>query len=221
MKSQKGFVHVVLIIGLVIALVGALGFIYWQNFIREDLTSGKAETTQKSENATDLYAGWRSYASEGNGYSLKYPQTWSVVLPPDGDVVGVRNFDPTMKSDTEKDAGTNYPKGYKNIAIYTYANDDASDVNFRNMTGGLTTTEFYNKLGNSNVSTGALSYEPTDVRAITVNGMAAKSAKAIYTETDEDIYVLKNGTLYELSIYPYGGSSDKTIKAILDSFVIE
>lgn len=32
-KQQDGFAHAVLIIGLVVAILGALGFIFWQNFI--------------------------------------------------------------------------------------------------------------------------------------------------------------------------------------------
>lgn len=34
--KQNGFAHAVLIIGLMVALVGALGFIFWQNFIYEE-----------------------------------------------------------------------------------------------------------------------------------------------------------------------------------------
>lgn len=37
MKSQQsGFAHAFLIIGLVVALIGALGFVFWQNFIYKE-----------------------------------------------------------------------------------------------------------------------------------------------------------------------------------------
>lgn len=36
MKTQKGFAHAVLVIGLIVTLVGALGFIFWQNFIHKE-----------------------------------------------------------------------------------------------------------------------------------------------------------------------------------------
>lgn len=38
LQRQSGFAHAILIIGLVIALIGALGFIFWQNFINKEPT---------------------------------------------------------------------------------------------------------------------------------------------------------------------------------------
>lgn len=35
-QRQQGFAHAVIIIGLVIALISALGFIFWQNFIHKE-----------------------------------------------------------------------------------------------------------------------------------------------------------------------------------------
>lgn len=50
MTSQKGFAHAFLIIGLVIALIGALGFVFWQNFIYEEPTSEKISIIKSEEN---------------------------------------------------------------------------------------------------------------------------------------------------------------------------
>lgn len=49
MKKQQGFAHAVLIIGMVVALVGALGFIFWQNFIYEEPTLKETEVVQSSQ----------------------------------------------------------------------------------------------------------------------------------------------------------------------------
>lgn len=49
MNHQQGSMHTVVIIGLVIALIGSLGFIFWQNFVRDD---GVSSTTETSEQAT-------------------------------------------------------------------------------------------------------------------------------------------------------------------------
>ena len=44
MKSQQsGFAHAVVIIGLIVLLLGALGFIFWQNFISDKSEADKAK----------------------------------------------------------------------------------------------------------------------------------------------------------------------------------
>ncbi len=49
MKSQQsGFAHAFLIIGLVVALIGALGFVFWQNFIYEEPVVTKTEVVTES-----------------------------------------------------------------------------------------------------------------------------------------------------------------------------
>jgi hypothetical protein len=55
MTKQKGFAHTLLIIGLALTLMGALGFIFWQNFIyKEPVTTKtefvKGESDKKSSN---------------------------------------------------------------------------------------------------------------------------------------------------------------------------
>ena len=52
MTQQKGFAHAFLIIGLVIALLGALGFVYWQNFIYEEPTVTKTEVIKVDKDVT-------------------------------------------------------------------------------------------------------------------------------------------------------------------------
>ncbi len=51
MKSQQiGFAHAFLIIGLIVALVGALGFIFWQNFIHKEPVVTKTEVVKTDSN---------------------------------------------------------------------------------------------------------------------------------------------------------------------------
>jgi hypothetical protein len=83
MKSQQsGFAHAVLIIGLVVALIGALGFVFWQNFIYKEPVTANNETVivKKQVNTnepdantafTDL-AGWNARIPSG---SQKYELT--------------------------------------------------------------------------------------------------------------------------------------------------
>lgn len=51
MKKQYGFAHAFLIVGLVVALIGALGFIFWQNFINKE--PAKTETVTITKPAKD------------------------------------------------------------------------------------------------------------------------------------------------------------------------
>lgn len=45
--SQKGSAHVVIIVILVVALLGALGFVFWQNYLK-----GPSETSNSNDNST-------------------------------------------------------------------------------------------------------------------------------------------------------------------------
>lgn len=48
MQYQKGSVHMVAILGLIVALIVALGFTFWQNFMRAD-SSNNQQPVSKSE----------------------------------------------------------------------------------------------------------------------------------------------------------------------------
>ncbi len=49
MNKQQGSAHVILVVLLVVSLLGALGFIFWQNFIRKDELVKQAETVKATE----------------------------------------------------------------------------------------------------------------------------------------------------------------------------
>lgn len=48
-KSEIGSAHVVILSVLVVALIGALGFVFWNNFMKKDTPATKKETTSKVE----------------------------------------------------------------------------------------------------------------------------------------------------------------------------
>lgn len=50
---SQGFAHAVLIIGLVVALIGALGFVFWQNFIHEEPVRTELLKTEVTKNNGD------------------------------------------------------------------------------------------------------------------------------------------------------------------------
>lgn len=55
MTQQKGFAHAFLVIGLVVALAGTLGFICWQNFIHKEPIATKGEVIKmgSADKSTD------------------------------------------------------------------------------------------------------------------------------------------------------------------------
>lgn len=74
--TQKGSAHVVIVIVLVAALLGALGFIFWQNFMKE-----KPATDQTSTNKTETTPKLLT-ASFNEGFkantSFSYPENWTL-----------------------------------------------------------------------------------------------------------------------------------------------
>lgn len=88
MKSQKGFAHAVLIIGLVVALIGALGYIFWNNIQHKSSDSvGKTEKRNSDPERVSKPTDTPAVASElvskslmtsdNFGISYKMPSSWS------------------------------------------------------------------------------------------------------------------------------------------------
>lgn len=212
-SSQKGSAHIVIIVILVIALLGALGFVFWQNFIdKPTVKNDESSRTEDTKNQSqDEYADWKTYTSTRDGYSIKYPADWLAINETSNDGVYIRNFDPSSRPAEDSAHNKNYPKDYINLRVLK---TEANDGIFM----GSTATEWYAQLGVSTVSNGPVSYIPDTVTGYTIHDMSVKKTKSVFTETNEDIFLLKNGALYNISLYPYGASDNTTVKKILDSF---
>jgi len=76
-QTQQGSAHVVIIVILVVALIGALGFVFWQNFIKKD------EVTQSTQSQTstqqDVSPATKEFKSQEHNITFSYPGDWSVV----------------------------------------------------------------------------------------------------------------------------------------------
>lgn len=80
-KNQKGFAHIfaVLII-LVLAAAGGIGWYVWHN--QPESKNTKASGTQSNSSpatSSDTYTGWNTFSAPREGFTIKYPPTWSVV----------------------------------------------------------------------------------------------------------------------------------------------
>lgn len=83
-KSQTGSAHAVIIIVVIVALAGMLGFIFWNNFLKEkpknDTNSQTSQT--EAEKPADPYSGWKTYETIApSGLSFKYPSDWEFTPP--------------------------------------------------------------------------------------------------------------------------------------------
>ena len=93
-KSQSGFAHLVLVIILIVALLGTLGFVYWQNYMQPKVsdTSQKTPVVKKDNSevipiaktpaVVDPMADWKTYTNAKYGFSFKYPADWTVQESP-------------------------------------------------------------------------------------------------------------------------------------------
>jgi len=206
-QKQSGNITAVVVV-LIVVLIGTLGLIFWKNFTSEAADTSVAPSIADAA-SVDPYEGWNNYDSVNDEYSIKYPKDWIALKETVQDGPYIRNFDPTSKQ-----SQSGYPEGYINLRILTEKNNAGFKA-----TTGYTTTEWYEALGKIQVQNGPVTYLSQDVKSLKISGLAAKSAKAVFTETNEVIYVLRGDKLYSLSLYPYGISSDPTVKLILDSFM--
>ncbi len=91
MSKQKGFAHAFIIIGLVVVIGGALGFIFWQNFLdkptkakdteKKDATSvTKPDSEQhKTTTVTTVHPNdSNGKTTSGLSYKVTLPDGWSV-----------------------------------------------------------------------------------------------------------------------------------------------
>lgn len=92
MSRQEGSIHVIVVASLVILLVGALGFIFWQNFLAEKPVQESAGVTQESKNSDNDVIdapreaeAWTKF--EGEGFSFRIPDGWNLTLNTDSGVL--------------------------------------------------------------------------------------------------------------------------------------
>jgi hypothetical protein len=95
--SEKGSAaHIIVICILVVGLLGALGFIFWQNFIQADQPT---ETTQTNQVVTEDESEQDEVVQEG---SISGPLTYPSESIPDGLVIHAQNIDTNEEFSTNE-----------------------------------------------------------------------------------------------------------------------
>lgn len=208
MNKQSGSVLPIITVILVVVIIGLLGFILWQNFMREETPD-----TNDSTAITEPESNVQRYSNQTIGYTIEVPSDWYLTEPQNGEE------SPRISNLTLDEAGKvggGFVDEYIDISIFKQT-DEAS---FSAMAQGMTFAEFYEALGQDDVNGGAATYDKESVKAMTVNGLQAKSTKSSFTQVNESIFILQDDGLLEITLYPYGVSSDETVARILDSFTL-
>jgi hypothetical protein len=83
-ETQSGFAHLIIVLILAAGLIGALGFIYWQNFIKKDDSSSQQKSSddnnvpvnKKAVDETTVLSKKVSENVSGDGLTINYPAVW-------------------------------------------------------------------------------------------------------------------------------------------------
>jgi hypothetical protein len=96
--TQQGSAHAAITIVLVLALLGALGIVFYQNFIAKDTTSTTDESTKTVDETPVLKT--ERIALESKIYALDVPEAWTV-LREESDLgpntLTIQNLDKTIR----------------------------------------------------------------------------------------------------------------------------
>jgi len=73
---QRGSAHVAIIVILVVAVIGLLGFVFWQNFTKDgQLNTVPVQDTSQQE----IVSMTKEFKSQDHDITFSYPANWSVV----------------------------------------------------------------------------------------------------------------------------------------------
>jgi len=75
-KNQSGSMHLIIIIAVVVIVIGGLGFVVWNNFIKPKIAAEQVEKLIE-ENKVVALTEIAYNIKDNSNISLKYPETWS------------------------------------------------------------------------------------------------------------------------------------------------
>lgn len=75
-RNQRGSTHVVIITIIAIAIIGALGYVLWNAFVRTDSQQGTQQTIEAPQTQIDESTNLETFNSEVIGITFTYPKDW-------------------------------------------------------------------------------------------------------------------------------------------------
>lgn len=77
-KKQQGSAHLIIIVVLLVALLAALGIVFYQNFVQKDkVASDKATAAKQIDSEQSKPVATKQFVSKKHGVTFAYPSTWS------------------------------------------------------------------------------------------------------------------------------------------------
>jgi hypothetical protein len=195
-SRSQGFAHAFLVIGLVIALLGALGFIFWQNFIHKEPVVTKESTKNTSPSVSTQTDTKKS--TIGN-VTFNTPKNWSQDDVSEGiksnpALVGAMNFLPGEKLRTIYGDG----KEFFHVRVAVYKNEK----NYK------PEDWFINDAGSNIGGEGVLSNNDTESKE-KINSNDAYYRNTVNDSYEEVHYVISKGdTLVYIYARTYETSAD-------------
>lgn len=202
LRSKAGSAHVAAIAILAVALLGALGFIFWQNFIQPKVAPEVASTTQPAGEAPSLQSSaGRSYSNAE--YSFSYPNEGWVVKEVEDLTSSSDLTTPTVYSNDYAQQGMGLDAG---ALVGVYASST-----------GNTLEEEYDSIKASQDTFGL-----KDIKKATINAQPAITYNSEYEGPRYHTVFIKNGKMYDIVYqYAYQQSADihmDTYELITSSF---
>lgn len=186
LRHQSGSAHIVILIILVAAIIGSLGFVFWQNFLQPTITPQVATNAQKEEELSP--EGIKNKFYSNTEYSFKYPKVgWRV----EETVADSNIITPTVYSDNYAQRGMGLDAG---AAVGVYATSTTK-----------TFDEEYVAIKESEETFGL-----KDIKKITINGEEAFSYNSEFEGPRYHTVFIKNGMRYDI-VYQYAYTDDPSI----------
>lgn len=79
-KAELGSAHVILVSGLIVALIGALGFIFWQNIINKPKTADIHSSAMSPQPSKSPAVALKTLCTPKEKICFDYPSNWSADL---------------------------------------------------------------------------------------------------------------------------------------------
>jgi len=77
-SKQSGSTHVIIIVILIIALLGTLGFVFWKNYINKDDTKKVETGTSAKKEDIPKPVTYKTYQADTHPISFQYPDSWTL-----------------------------------------------------------------------------------------------------------------------------------------------
>lgn len=197
MNKQQGSAHAAVVIVLVVALLGALGFIFWQNFIKKD---AEVATKQESTKTTDepkvaeKKADTKLYDSDT--FTFEYPaEGWRMAEPTDGSS-GVPDYPKIETNNYAPAMGVGIEAGAY-VGVYTHPANSSLAEHRQNV------VETFNA---------------TELKDTTVGGLPAISYRNDYEGTRYATYFVRDDIGFQIQ-YQYAGTDPSVYLAGYDMVV--